>query len=264
MGIVNCTDDSFSGDGILNLEQAIAYSLSQHEAGADLLDIGGESSRPGATPLTATEELSRISPLISKLATNPEIILSVDTYKPEVASWALQNGAHIINDIHGGRDPEMLELISEHKAGYVIMHMQGEPTTMQTTPTYTNIIAELITFFEERVALAKKAGVLPEQIVLDPGIGFGKTLEHNLEILRNLDTLRGALPYPWLIGTSRKRFIGTLTGKEKPEERVLGTAASVALAIGSKASIVRVHDVSEMRDVVDVADGIINGINRLG
>jgi len=256
MGVVNVTPDSFSGDGILNPEQAIVHAEHQIKRGANILDIGGESSRPGAQPLTVEEELARIEPIVQYLAEHTITPLSIDTYKPEVADTMLRLGAHIVNDIHGGRSNELLETVAKHQAGYILMHMQGDPTTMQNKPTYDNIIEELIAFFEERLAKAQSCGISNEQIMLDPGIGFGKTVEHNLTILRELPKLIQALPYPFLIGTSRKSFIGKLTRQEDPTQRVWGTAASVAIAIYNGAAAVRVHDVTEMTQVAQIADAI--------
>jgi len=257
MGVVNVTPDSFSGDGVLQ-KDAQSHAAVQLAAGVDILDIGAESSRPGALPLSIEEELARLQPVVSHALTLADAIVSVDTYKPQVAQWALEQGAHIINDIQGGRNEAMLEVVGEYKAGYVLMHMQGTPTTMQQRPTYDNIIDDLVAFFEERLAVAERYGVSRNHIMLDPGIGFGKTLEHNLEIIRQLPELRRRLPLPWLIGSSRKSFIGTLTGKKEPQDRAWGTAASVAIAAYNGAAAVRVHDVAAMKDVLLVADGIKN------
>jgi len=269
MGVVNVTPDSFSGDGILDPKLAIEHSLQLLEEGADILDIGGESSRPGSIRITAVEELARILPIVEYLTKNTDAIISVDTYKPEVARKVLELGVQIINDITGLRDPKMAKVIAEFDATVVIMHMQGDPDTMQKAPYYENIIEEICEFFQERIQVAKNAGIADDKIILDPGIGFGKTLEHNLEILRNIKVFKERFKYPVLIGTSRKSFIGKLIGEENIPHaplprgsfaslhpRVFGTAASVALAVANGADIVRVHDVREMRDVVKVADAI--------
>jgi dihydropteroate synthase len=256
MGVVNVTPDSFSGDGILDTKMAIDHALKLLKDGADILDIGGESSRPGAVKISVEEELERILPIVEFLTKNTGAMISVDTYKPEVAEKVLELGVQIINDITGLRDPKMAIVVAKYDAYVAIMHMQGDPSTMQTNPSYENIVEEICAFFEERIRVAKEAGISDDKIILDPGIGFGKTLEHNLEIIRNLGEFKKRFHYPILLGTSRKSFIGKITGKENPQDRVWGTAATIAIGINNGADIVRVHDVKEMIDVVSVSDVI--------
>jgi dihydropteroate synthase len=255
MGVVNVTPDSFSGDGILDPNMAIMYANTLLQDGADILDIGAESSRPGATPLSVEDELIRLTPVVEAMVKMGTII-SIDTYKPEVADRMLGIGAHLINDIHGGRSDMLLQAVAKHRAGYIIMHMKGDPVTMQDKPQYGDIVQDLIAFFEGRIARAKKNGISEAQIMLDPGIGFGKTAEHNLEIIRRLPELIAALPYPFMLGTSRKRFIGAITGVEKASERIWGTAATVAIGVCNGATAIRVHDVKEMIQVAKMAEAL--------
>lgn len=259
MGIINVTPDSFSGDGVVDANAAVAKAWRFVEDGADIVDIGGESTRPGSQPVPADEEMRRVLPVIERLrAENFPLPISVDTYKPEVAKSALQAGACIVNDIFGLRQPGMMELVAELKPVVVIMHMQGTPQTMQINPTYQDCVREIAEFLKQQVEVAMKMGLPGERIIVDPGIGFGKTVEHNLEILRRLREIK-ALGFPVLIGTSRKSFIGKVLGIEVPAERVWGTAATVAIAIANGADIVRVHDVREMVQVVRMTDAIVRG-----
>ncbi len=259
MGIINVTPDSFSGDGVVDANAAVAKAWRFVEDGADIVDIGGESTRPGSQPVPADEEMRRVLPVIERLrAENFPLPISVDTYKPEVAKSALQAGACIVNDIFGLRQPGMMELVAELKPIVVIMHMQGTPQTMQINPTYQDCVREIAEFLKQQVEVAMKMGLPGERIIVDPGIGFGKTVEHNLEILRRLREIK-ALGFPVLIGTSRKSFIGKVLGIEVPAERVWGTAATVAIAIANGADIVRVHDVREMVQVVRMTDAIVRG-----
>ncbi len=259
MGIINVTPDSFSGDGVVDANAAVAKAWRLVEDGADIVDIGGESTRPGSQPVPADEEMRRVLPVIERLrAENFPLPISVDTYKPEVAKSALQAGACIVNDIFGLRQPGMMELVAELKPVVVIMHMQGTPQTMQINPTYQDCVREIAEFLRQQAEAAMKMGLPKERIVVDPGIGFGKTVEHNLEILRRLREIK-ALGFPVLIGTSRKSFIGKVLGIEVPAERVWGTAATVAIAIANGADIVRVHDVREMVQVVRMTDAIVRG-----
>ncbi len=259
MGIINVTPDSFSGDGVVDANAAVAKAWRFVEDGADIVDIGGESTRPGSQPVPADEEMRRVLPVIERLrAENFPLPISVDTYKPEVAKSALQAGACIVNDIFGLRQPGMMELVAELKPVVVIMHMQGTPQTMQINPTYQDCVREIAEFLRQQAEAAMKMGLPKERIVVDPGIGFGKTVEHNLEILRRLREIK-ALGFPVLIGTSRKSFIGKVLGIEVPTERVWGTAATVAIAIANGADIVRVHDVREMVQVVRMTDAIVRG-----
>ncbi len=261
MGILNVTPDSFSGDGIADdVEAAVAYARSLVAQGADILDIGGESTRPGSDEISVEEELRRVVPVVRRLAAESPAPISIDTAKAEVAEAALAAGAHIVNDITGLRaDPAMAEIAARAGAGVVAMHILGRPRTMQVAPTYEDVLLEVAEYLAGSVELAIAAGVRRDRIVVDPGIGFGKTLEHNLEILRRLAELR-ALGQPVLVGTSRKRFIGRLLGDAPPAERVEGTGATVALAIAAGADIVRVHDVAPAEKVARVADAMVRGV----
>jgi len=257
MGIVNVTPDSFSGDGLAAAPQAaIALGKRMVSEGADILDIGGESTRPGAEPVTLQEELRRVLPVVEALAAETQTPISIDTYKPAVARQALAAGASIVNDISGlHADEEMPRVAAEAGAAVVIMHIRGTPRDMQKDPRYADVIGEISDYLEEGIGRAEAAGVTRNQIVVDPGIGFGKTLEHNLEILRRLREFR-CLGCPLMVGTSRKSMIGAILDLPV-EQRLEGTAATVALAIQAGADIVRVHDVKEMARVARVADAIV-------
>jgi dihydropteroate synthase len=258
MGILNATPDSFSDGGQYAApERALARARQMAEQGADIIDIGGESTRPGAEPVPEDEELRRIIPLIERLSAELPIPISVDTYKAPVAAKALAAGASIVNDVSGLRfSPDMAAVAAEHGAAVVIMHMKGAPRNMQRNPVYHDVVAEIAAYLEEGIELAVRAGVDREKIMIDPGIGFGKTLDHNLELLKRLDEFRG-LGRPIVLGTSRKKFIGTILDVPQPEERVDGTAATVALGIERGAAIVRVHDVARMAQVARMTDAII-------
>ncbi|MGB3081571.1 MAG: dihydropteroate synthase [Candidatus Omnitrophota bacterium] len=256
MGVINATPDSFS-DGGRYAEPRLAAERAREmaEAGAEIIDIGGESSRPGTESVSLDEELGRVLPVIKAIRQVTDIALSVDTYKSEVARQALEEGASIVNDITALRqDPEMARTIAGFDAGVVLMHMKGSPRTMQEAPSYEDVVGEIIEHLSESIKIAQDAGIDPEKIIVDPGIGFGKKLEHNLAILKNLSQLK-KLEKPILVGTSRKSFIGELTGKEAGG-RIFGTAASVAAAVMNGASIIRVHDVDQMKDVMRVVDAI--------
>lgn len=244
MGIVNNTVDSFSGDGLRgDTAMAISQGESMFVAGADIVDVGGESTRPGATPVSSALETSRVVPVIEGLARTHPGRISVDTMKPEVAEAALFAGASVVNDISGLRHDAMIELVAEHDAGVIIMHMKGEPRTMQVNPRYKDVVKEIMSFLKERVSAAEDAGVTPRRIMIDPGIGFGKTVEHNLEILARLRELK-SLGKPIVVGASRKAFIGRLSGAETAE-RLPGSIAVAVLAAMGGADFVRVHDVPE-------------------
>jgi dihydropteroate synthase len=253
MGIVNVTPDSFSDGGrFLDPETAIAHGEQLVREGADLLDIGGESSRPGSTPISAEEEIARILPVIRGLAQRTGVPLSVDTCKAEAARRALEAGASIVNDVTAlTGDPDMTEVIRSFRAGVILMHMQGTPPTMQVNPTYTNVTAEVAAFLEARLQATADLGIARTQVVLDPGIGFGKTMEHNLELLARLDRL-GKLGRPICLGVSRKGFLGRLLNRPV-EERLAGSLAVAchALAHGT-AQILRVHDVGPTCDAVSI------------
>ncbi len=256
MGILNVTPDSFSDGGhYLDAGRAIAHAKAMVAEGATLIDIGGESSRPGAVPVPAEEELSRVVPVIRALAGAVDVPISVDTYKACVARHALEAGAHLVNDItalHG--DAEMAAAVAEMEAGVILMHIQGTPRTMQLAPHYDDVVDEIRQWLQERVQLAEASGIAPERIIADPGIGFGKTTAHNLEILKRLDAFR-ELGKPMLIGTSRKAFIGTVLDLPL-EERVEGTVATVCWAIAHGADIVRVHDVKAVARAARMTDAL--------
>jgi len=256
MGVVNVTPDSFSDGGLfLDPEAAIAHGRELVAAGAEILDVGGESTRPGAEVVSEEEELRRVVPVIRGLR-DLDCELSVDTSKAPVAAAALDAGAAIVNDVTALRgDPEMAGLCAERGATVVLMHMLGDPRTMQDDPRYEDVVAEVGTFLAERLEAAVAAGIAEERIWLDPGIGFGKTAEHNMELLRRLGELR-ALGRPLVIGTSRKSFIGRLDGSGAGE-RLGGTIASSVLAAVEGAEVLRVHDVAEVRQALTVAMAIL-------
>ncbi|MBI3597164.1 MAG: dihydropteroate synthase [Nitrospirae bacterium] len=256
MGILNVTPDSFSNGGLfLKTDEAIRRAEALAEEGADLLDIGGESSRPGADPVPAEEEIRRVVPVIERLVKRLPIPISIDTVKAEVARRALAAGARIINDISALRfDPEMAPLAAREGVPVVLMHMKGTPKDMQVHPVYSNVVLEITEFFETRIRFAEQAGISRERIVLDPGIGFGKTIDHNLEILARMDEFQ-SLGRPLLIGPSRKSFIGQVLGLPV-EERLEGTAAAVAIGVLNGASIIRVHDVKAMGRVVRMVEAM--------
>jgi dihydropteroate synthase len=256
MGVVNVTPDSFSDGGrYLNVDAAVAHAVAMVEQGATLLDIGAESSRPGAEPVDETEEIRRLIPVVREVCRRVSVPVSVDTTKAAVAVRALDAGAAIINDISALRfDPAMAKVVAESGAGLVLMHMQGTPKTMQDAPKYRDVVADVYDFFRERIRTAEQLHISPQQILLDPGIGFGKNQEHNLTLLARLDRFL-PLGRPLLVGVSRKAFIGRILDRPV-DERVMGTAAAVALAVAHGAKVVRVHDVRQMRDVVKMADAI--------
>ncbi|MDD2703240.1 MAG: dihydropteroate synthase [Candidatus Omnitrophica bacterium] len=262
MGILNLTPDSFSGDGMYRLagsgkEVIRAHAEDMVAGGARILDVGGESSRPGAKPVSVKEEVSRTIPVIQYLVKKIKVPVSVDTCKPEVARRALDNGAFMINDISGLRDDAMLKVVSRFQAAVIIMHMKGRPRTMQRNPVYKSLIDDIIGYLKAAIARAEEAGIAAGKIVVDPGIGFGKTLGHNLEILRRLREFK-VLGKPILAGPSRKAFIGKLLNVEPPQ-RVSGTISACVLASANGANIVRVHDVKEVAEALTVSDAILSG-----
>jgi dihydropteroate synthase len=254
MGVVNVTPDSFSDGGrYLDRAAAIQHGLRLRDEGAAILDIGGESTRPGAAPVAAEEELARVLPVIDGLLAADGARVSVDTSKAVVAQAALEAGAAMVNDVTALRgDPEMAGLLARSGADCCLMHMLGTPRTMQLDPRYEDVVSEVKAFLEERAEFAVAAGIAEERILVDPGIGFGKTAEHNLELLRRLDELL-ELGFPLVIGTSRKSFLGKLTGRQAPQERLAGTIASCVLAYQRGASVFRVHDVAPVTDALRVA-----------
>jgi dihydropteroate synthase len=258
MGVVNVTPDSFSDGGkYLDADAAVAHALDLVEQGAEILDIGGESTRPGAEPVDEKEELRRVIPVIERLASKVTIPLSIDTTKPAVARGALQAGASIVNDVAAYRDNhELWKIVSEFGAGYICMHAQGEPRTMQQNPVYTDVVREVGDFFQGRMGtLLNSAGIMPEQVVLDVGIGFGKTLEHNLQLLANLRSFT-KLQRPLLLGVSRKSFIEKLLGA-KLNERLPASLACATLAVASGVQIIRAHDVAETVQAVRMAEALL-------
>lgn len=260
MGILNVTPDSFSDAGAYaSPDKAVAAARAMADEGADLIDIGGESTRPGAQRIFADEQIRRVLPVIQKLAGRIGTTLSIDTTRAQVALAALEAGATLINDISGGaEDPEMLPLAARRQAPIVLMHMQGQPATMQVNPQYGDVVREVKEHLASRLAAAQQAGVRPERVLLDPGIGFGKTADHNLTLLRELRQLT-ELGRPLLLGTSRKGFIGRITGESDAAERIMGTAATVAWCVANGAAIVRAHDVAAMAKVVRVMEAIRRG-----
>jgi dihydropteroate synthase len=260
MGILNVTPDSFSDGGLYDdAAKAFVRAREMAAAGADIIDIGGESTRPGAEPLSEEEELRRIIPIIEHLAAELDMPISVDTYKATVAKKALQAGASIVNDISGLRfSPDMAKIAADYDAAVVIMHIKGTPRDMQQNPVYDDVVVDVMSYLEEGIAIAMKAGVDREKILIDPGIGFGKTLEHNLTLLNRLDEFR-SLGRPLVLGTSRKKFIGAILGIPVPEQRVDGTAPTLALGIQRGARVVRVHDVARMAQVVRMTDAVLRG-----
>ena len=263
MGVLNVTPDSFSDGGkFFDPQKAVDHALKMERDGADLLDIGAESARPGSSPITAAEELLRLLPILRALRTLLKIPISIDTQKAEVAEAALAAGAEIINDISALRhDPRIAEVAAKARAPLILMHMRGEPGTMQRAPFARDVVKEVVRDLRASIAKARKAGVAKSQIILDPGIGFGKSYSQNFELLQKLPHI-AQLGYPLLVGTSRKGFLGaTLAHDGKPappEERVWGTAATVTASILNGAHIVRVHDVAEMAQVARVADCVAN------
>ncbi|MDR7542212.1 MAG: dihydropteroate synthase [Armatimonadota bacterium] len=263
MGVVNVTPDSFSGDGLLTgpgwLERVVQVGRRMVEDGADLLDVGGESSRPGAAPVPLEEELRRVVPAVEALRRVVDVPISVDTTKAEVARQALRAGADMVNDISALRhDPDMVRVVADSGCGVVLMHMKGTPQDMQRDPRYEDVVAEVRDFLAERVEWAERHGIPRDRILVDPGFGFGKRPEHNLELVRNLWAFR-ELGCPVLLGPSRKSTIGVILGGLPPAERVEGTAAVVALAVACGVDVVRVHDVRAMARVVRVADAVVRG-----
>jgi len=258
MGVLNVTPDSFSDGGrFFDETKAVEHALAMERDGADILDIGGESTRPGADEVGIDEELSRVIPVIEKLSKRAGLPISIDTRKSKVAEEALKAGASIVNDISGLKfDPQMTPVVSESGSAVILTHSKGDPQTMQLNPVYKNLIGEILEALKEAIAMAKDAGINKDKIIIDPGIGFGKTVEHNLEILRRLDELK-VLGRPICVGASRKSFIGKILGIEHSDERLAGTLAASVIAIAKGANIIRVHDVKEMVRASRVADSIL-------
>jgi len=256
MGILNITPDSFSDGGKYELvDKAVQFALQMEDEGADIIDIGGESTRPGANSVSVLEECSRVVPVIEGLKAKSEVLISIDTYKSDVARQSIKAGAEMVNDISGMTfDSNMAKLISESKLPVVLMHIKGTPKNMQVNPNYDDLIKEVSDYLRDRVKFAKENGVKEWQIILDPGIGFGKRVEDNFQLLRELNVIE-ELGFPVLVGPSRKSFIG-LTLNLPVDKRMEGTAAAVTAGILNGARIVRVHDVKEMKQVVKITDKI--------
>jgi len=256
-GILNVTPDSFSDGGeFFGVEPAVAQAEKMFDEGAQVIDVGGESTRPGSDPVSPEEELRRVLPVIEGMVSaRPDSIVSIDTYRSSVAEAALDAGAKAVNDVTALGDPRMAGLMAERGCPIILMHMLGEPKSMQQHPRYEDVVREVRDFLAERAQQAIRAGVQLENIILDPGIGFGKTLEHNLKLLKRLDSLVG-LGFPVLVGVSRKSFLGKITGSEDPKSRLFGTVAANVLAYERGASLFRVHDVRANKEALAVAAAI--------
>lgn len=260
MGVLNVTPDSFSDSGeFFDTDKAVEHGLKMAAEGAGIIDIGGESTRPGARPVPAKEQIRRVVPVIERLSKKIQVPISIDTYNLEVASAALDAGAAMINNITALSDERLGKLAAKRRTPIILMHIQGTPATMQTEPKYKDVVREVLEFLLERAKRAQKLEILRKRIFIDPGIGFGKTVEHNLLLLRNIHKFVDT-GYRVCVGTSRKSFIGKIIGRENPAERIFGTAATVALCVSAGVSVVRVHDVAEMVDVVKA----VTAIERIG
>lgn len=257
MGILNLTPDSFSDGGRFNtIDKALVQAVNMIEQGADIIDMGGESTRPGAAKVTVEEEIARVVPVIEALSKKTDIPISVDTYKPEVARRSLEIGASIVNDISGLRfDQKMGSVIARYKAGLVLMHIKGTPEDMQQDPQYEDLLGEIKSYLTGSIQIALDAGVKRSAIAIDPGIGFGKTVEHNLSLIKNLAYFKD-LECPILVGVSRKSFIGKLNNDIPADERLPGSLAAAILAVQNGASIIRCHDVAETKQALRMAQAI--------
>lgn len=262
MGILNVTPDSFyDGGKFKSVEEAVAAAVKMEEEGADIIDIGGESTRPGSEPVSLREELKRVMPVLKEVRKRIKIPISIDTYKSEVAKEALEEGAEIVNDISGlSFDKKMAEIVSKYNAYCVIMHIKGKPKTMQKRVYYQDVIKEVYDFLQERVAYAEKKGIKREKIIIDPGIGFGKKLEHNIEIIRRLGEFK-SLNLPILVGHSRKSFIGQILSLP-PEERLIGSLAAAVILLFNGANILRVHDVKATKQALEIFWAIMKDANN--
>jgi len=256
MGILNVTPDSFSDGGeFFDTDKAVAHGVKMASEAAAIIDVGAESTRPGSEAVPPAEQITRAVPVIKSLRERINVPISIDTYNYEVADAALKAGASIINDITALSDERVAQLAAQKQVPVVLMHMQGTPATMQKSPHYDDVVGEVLDFLLSRAHKAQQWGIAKERIFIDPGIGFGKTLEHNLLLLKNIDKFV-ATGYRVLVGASRKRFIAELTGKQRPSDRIFGTAATVALCAAAGVSIIRVHDVAKMVDVVKVTEAV--------
>jgi len=251
-GILNVTPDSFSDGGkYISPDKASEHALKMIEEGADFIDIGGESSRPFSEPVSLEEELKRVIPVIKEIRKKTDVVISIDTYKPELAYEALKAGANIINDINGFRNRYMVEVAKKFVCPVIIMHMKGSPRDMQVNPIYEDVVLEIKNFFSDQIKILKQNGI--KEIILDPGIGFGKTLEHNLEIIRRLGEIK-ELECPIMIGVSRKSFLGKITNENTPEKRMGSSITANLISLLNGANIFRVHDVKETIDAIKVAE----------
>jgi dihydropteroate synthase len=254
MGVLNITPDSFSDGGdFLDPQKAVAHGIELVEQGAAIIDIGAESTRPGSKLVSSEEQIKRVVPAIKKLVAQIKIPISIDSRDFQTTKAALDAGASIINDITALDDSRTISLAAEKKIPVILMHIQNSPENMQIEPQYENVVKEVLDYLIKKAKIAEQAGIEKQKIFIDPGIGFGKTLEHNLDLLRSIDIFVNS-GYRVMLGTSRKKFVGTITGKAAPKDRIFGTAATVALAAARGVSIVRVHDVVQMIDVVKVAN----------
>ena len=258
MGVLNVTSDSFSDGGqFASVEDAIAHAHRLAAEGAAIIDIGGESTRPGAEPVPEGEELRRVLPVIERLAGDPRFILSIDTMKPGVARAALEAGVEIVNDVTGLRDPAMREVVRASGAGAIAMHMQGSPRDMQRAPHYDNVVAEITNFFRQTFSACLACGIDPMRLAFDPGIGFGKTVEHNLALLRNLDAMRVG-ERPLVLGVSRKSFLGKLTGSDALADRSWPTVALTSYGRGRGANVFRVHEARPNWEALRMTEAILD------
>lgn len=259
MGVLNLTPDSFSDGGSwTKLEDAVAHGIQMANEGASIIDIGGESTRPGAAPVSEDQELQRVIPVIETLAKKTSAWISIDTRKPTVAAKAIEAGASIVNDVGGLQDPDMRSLVAQTRAGAIVMHMQGSPETMQRSPHYDDVVSEVRSFFSRTLALCSAAAIQPEQLVFDPGIGFGKTVPHNLDLLRNLQKLQ-VENRPLALGVSRKSFLSQLTGTTAMKDRFWPTIALSSYARAQGISVLRVHDVLPNLQSVRMTEAILEG-----
>ncbi len=262
MGIVNVTPDSFSDGGQYDTpDSAVAHALALAEAGADILDVGGESTRPGAEPVGLDDELERVIPVIERLVAQTDTPVSIDTSKPEVMRAAARAGAAMINDVCALRADGALEAVVELALPVCIMHMQGQPRTMQSEPSYDNVVGDVAAFLADRAAACREAGLDKELLIIDPGFGFGKTLAHNLELLAGLPRLR-AMDMPILVGISRKSMLGAITGRQQADARLPASLAAAVLATERGASILRVHDVAETVDALKVTRAVLDAADE--
>ncbi len=256
IGIINVTDNSFSGDGLLEISEIVEKAKLFEREGADIIDIGGQSTRPGSSSISIEEEIERVVPAINAIKKEVNLPISVDSYKPEVVEEAIKEGASIINDIYGLAQSEMREISARYNLPTIIMHIKGTPQDMQDNPQYENVVEEIINYFKERIKLATSSGVKEDKIIIDPGIGFGKKFEHNLEILRNISEFK-KLNKQVLVGVSRKSFLGQILNAP-PQERLEGNLAVAVYCAMQGVDIVRVHEVKETKRALSVIEALIS------